>query len=69
MAGWFFNVYRYAIVGVVYEILWLPMLLLLFLIPVLAILSLIRQKALFGSLSFYAGLLIVINFALLLLLK
>lgn len=39
-----FNVYQYAIPGAIFEILWFPMLLLLFILPALAIFLAVKQK-------------------------
>jgi|GEM_PF-3220126 len=36
------NVYRYAALGAIYELLWLPMLLLAFAVPMLALIQLFR---------------------------
>ena len=38
------NVYRYPVVGAIYEFLWLPMILLLFVIPVLVLIMIIKNK-------------------------
>lgn len=46
--------YRFAVVGAFYEILWLPGLLLLHLLPVFSLVMLIREKFSFRSLYFYA---------------
>lgn len=40
----FINVYRFPIIGVIYEILWLPMFLLLFGLPILSIIMIIISK-------------------------
>jgi len=48
------NIYAYAILGVIYEIIWLPMILLLFILPLLSVLRWkkeghpVRSKALFS---------------------
>src|SRR5687768_4104803 len=60
------NVYQFPITGAMFELLWLPMLAFLLLIPIGAIMTLIKQKALLDSLSFYAGLLIALTVILLL---
>jgi len=44
LIGKILPIYTFTIVGVVYEILWLPMLLLLFILPVLDIFHLARKK-------------------------
>ena len=47
------DIYRYAIVGVIFELLWLPMLLLLLVLPVISVLVFINQK---GKSKIYAAL-------------
>ena len=56
------NVYQPAIVGVIFEILWLPMLALLFLLPVVSIIFLVRER--FSFKSFYLYSLLIIGLAL-----
>ena len=49
--GQFINVYRFTLVGVLYEILWLPALGVIFLLPIFSLLFLVKEK---GSIkSFY----------------
>ena len=44
VSTFFINVYRFALVGVFYEILWLPMLMLLFALPVLAVVFWVKER-------------------------
>jgi len=60
------NVYWSANTGAVFELLWLPMLALLFLIPIISIIALVKQKTIFSSLSFYAALLTALTLIILL---
>ena len=50
------DVYRYALVGVIYELLWLPMLLCLVVTPLFSILVFIKNK---GKARLYAALAIL----------
>ena len=38
------NVYKYAILGVLYEIIWLPMLMMLFILPIINTYSMLKTK-------------------------
>lgn len=58
------NVYRFAIVGAIFEMLWLMMLLVLFVLPIIAFVFLIKEKLNFRSLYLYS---IIISVATLLL--
>jgi hypothetical protein len=51
------DVYRYAIVGAIYELLWLPMLLCLFGVPFFSVIVFIKNK---GKHRFYAALAILL---------
>jgi hypothetical protein len=55
------NVYRFAVVGAIYEILWLFMILLLFGLPVMALIFLIKEKFNFRSLYLYTIIIVAIN--------
>ena len=59
---WFFgqivDVYAYALLGAIFEILWLPMLGLLTVLPVLSIVGLYKENFNFKSLYWYSLLLI-----------
>lgn len=55
------DIYRSAIVGAVFEILWLPMIGMLFLLPVIAVFSLIKEKFSFRSLHLYSILILALT--------
>lgn len=55
----FVNVYQYALVGAIYEILWLPVLGILFIVPVIAILFWRKEKFTLTSLYPYSILICV----------
>lgn len=61
------NVYRFAVVGVIYEILWLFMIIGLFGLPIISLIFLIKEKFSFRSLYLYtiliAGFNIVLMFS------
>ncbi len=42
--GRFIDYYRFALVGAIYELLWLPSLALLFVLPVVAIAAMVKEK-------------------------
>ena len=46
------NIYKYTIVGVIYELLWLPMLFLLFTLPILSIFMMVNNRFKQSSLWF-----------------
>jgi len=48
------NIYRFALVGAIYEMLWLPALLGLFLLPIISLLMLIKEKIHVRSLYIYS---------------
>ena len=52
------DVYHFAIVGVFYEILWLPNLILLFALPLISLFFLSKEKKKLHSLYFYSILLL-----------
>jgi hypothetical protein len=54
------NVYRYAVVGAIYELLWLPMLLSLVIIPLFGVLVFFKNK---GKHRIYAALAILLIIA------
>jgi hypothetical protein len=55
------NVYDFTIVGVFYEILWLPNLILLFALPLISLFFLSKEKKKLHSLFFYSILLLTIT--------
>lgn len=57
--GNLFDVYQFAVTGAVFEILWLPVLALTFILPVVTIVLFIKDKFNFKSLNFYSLLLVV----------
>ncbi len=52
------NIYHFAIVGVFYEILWLPNLIMLFALPLISLFFLSKEKKKLHSLYFYSILLL-----------
>lgn len=42
--GIYFNVYQYALTGAVFELLWLPMIALIFILPILALVFMVIEK-------------------------
>jgi hypothetical protein len=64
LMGQTINIYRFAIVGAIFEILWLLMLVVLFVLPVIAFVFLVKEKFNFRSLYLYS---IIISAATLLL--
>jgi len=48
------NVYRYALVGAIFEILWLPALAMLFGLPIISLIFLIKEKVNIRSLYIYS---------------
>lgn len=63
VVGSLVNVYKVKLVGVIFEMLWLPMLAGLFVLPVLSFIMFFKEKYNFRSLSFYS-LLILLSTAL-----
>jgi hypothetical protein len=55
---WFFghtlDVYRFKLVGAIFEILWLPMIILLFVLPILSVIFFIKEKYNLRSLYIYS---------------
>ena len=56
------NVYRYAFIGAVFEILWLPMLGMLCLLPLISLFLWVREKFSIKSLYLYAIILLSLSF-------
>jgi len=52
--GHVINVYSFAFVGAIFEILWLPVLLMLFVLPIISLILLIKEKVNFRSLYLYS---------------
>ena len=59
------NVYRYALVGAIFEILWIPMILLLFCLPVISCYFLFKEKFSIHSTYLYVFLLMLCTFLIL----
>jgi hypothetical protein len=57
--GQFINVYSIALVGAIFEILWLPTLVLLFVLPIISLISLVKEKFTIKSLYIYSMLICV----------
>ena len=55
------NVYHFLLVGAIFEILWLPVIAMIFILPVLALLYWIKDKFNFRSLNLYSLLLLTIT--------
>lgn len=53
------NVYRFAFVGAIFEILWLPVLLMLVVLPIISVIMLIKEKVNIRSLYIYSFLISV----------
>ena len=68
-AFWFLsqhmNVYRFAVVGAIFEFLYLPMLALLIVLPIISILLMVKEKFSLRSFSVYSFLLLLVTFLLL----
>lgn len=56
------NVYRFALIGALFELAWLPMLVLLLVLPLLSIFLLLKEKPSFKSLPLYSLLLLLAAF-------
>ncbi len=55
--GQVINVYSFALVGAIFEILWLPVLAMLFVLPIISMILLLREKVNIRSLYIYSTLL------------
>jgi hypothetical protein len=55
------DIYRSAIVGAVFEILWLPMIGMMFVLPIIAVFFLIKEKFSFRSLHLYSILILALT--------
>jgi hypothetical protein len=67
--GHIINIYEYKAVGVVYEILWLPMLLMGLVLPIVSLIFWYKEKFNFKSFYFFAFLLVVLTILVLILSK
>ncbi len=59
LLGNLFDVYRFAVTGALFEILWLPVLALTFILPLVALVLFIQDKFSFRSLNLYSFLLVI----------
>ena len=55
------NVYHFAVVGAIFEMLWLPVLALIFILPVASLIFWIKDKFNFRSLNLYSVLIILLT--------
>ncbi len=55
--GQIINVYSFALVGAIFEILWLPVLAMLFVLPIISMILLLKEKVNIKSLYIYSTLL------------
>lgn len=58
----FVNVYRFALVGAIFEILWLPMIVMLFFLPVISGYFLFKEKFSFHSTYLYVLVVMLFTF-------
>ena len=63
--GGLFDVYHFAVVGAIYEILWVFMMIALFVVPILSLIFWIKERFNFRSLYLYAIIIPAINILLL----
>jgi len=59
MLGKVVHVNRFALLGAIFEILWLPALAMLFVIPIISIVLLLKEKTNISSLYFYSFIIVV----------
>ena len=69
MAGKLINIYHFAFVGAVSEMLWLPMLALLFVLPVLAFIYWAKEKFMMRSLYLFSISIFITTIMLMIMLK
>jgi hypothetical protein len=48
------NVYKVALIGAIFELMWLPMIICLFALPIWSLYNLIKNRVIFKSLYFYS---------------
>jgi hypothetical protein len=60
--GQSFNVYYFAVVGAIFEILWLPMIALLIILPIVSLLYLVKEKFNLKSLYLHSFLILTAAF-------
>lgn len=61
-AGNFLNIYSIAFFGAVFELLWLPMIISIFIGPVISIILFVKDKYNLRSLALYSAILLLITF-------
>jgi hypothetical protein len=62
-AGKLFDVYRLAFIGAVFELLWLPVLIILFILPIFSLVLLIKKKFRLPSLNLFSLLIVISTLA------
>jgi hypothetical protein len=68
-ASQFINIYRFALVGAIFEILWLPMILMVFCLPLISFYYLLKEKFSVNSTYLYAILIMSFTFLIILFFK
>ncbi len=69
VSGNVINIYRYAVVGAIFELLWLPMLAMLFVLPVLTFIFWAKEKFMIRSLYLYSMCIAIVTLLLMILIK
>jgi hypothetical protein len=62
LLGQFINVYRYVLIGAIFEILWLPALIGLFVLPFISLIFIVEEKFSLKSCYPYSFLIVVLVF-------
>ncbi len=69
LASRFINIYQFALVGAIFEILWLPMILMVFGLPLISFYYLLKDKFSVNSTYLYAILIMIFTFLIMLFFK
>ena len=69
LASRFINIYQFALVGAIFEILWLPMILMVFGLPLISLYYLFKEKFNANSTYLYAILIMSFTFSIFLFFK
>ena len=69
LASRFINLYQFALVGAIFEILWLPMILMVFCLPVISFYYLLKEKLSVNSTYLYSILIMSFTFLIILFFK
>jgi hypothetical protein len=69
LASRFINLYQFALVGAIFEILWLPMILMVFCLPLFSFYYLFKEKFSVNSNYLYAILIMIFTFLIILFFK